>query len=52
MKDKFKEKYILMYYRNCLLGKLHVWDYMARFDGLNLRCDVRMDATVSYLGFI
>jgi len=47
MKDKFKENYLLEFYRNHLLdicqGNMYVWDYIARFDDLTLRCDVRED---------
>ena len=50
MEDKFK-KYLPEFYRNHLLDKFHnihqgnmsVRDYIARFDDLILRCDVRED---------
>ena len=51
MKNKLKEKYLSEFYRNHLLDKLHnlhqgnisFRDYIAIFDNLTLRCDVRED---------
>jgi len=51
MKDKLKEKYLLEFYMDHLLDKLHnlcrdnmsVRDYIARVDYLTLCCDMRDD---------
>jgi len=42
MKEKLAEKYLLEYYRNYLLKRyMFIQDYIATFEDLTCRCDVR-----------
>ena len=60
MKEKLKEKYLLEYYRNCLLDQLHnfrqgdilVQDYIAKFEDLTLHCDEREQSSHTVTRFV